>query len=166
MRRISLLVLTVLAVGCTPYVNIPSQPGDIAFHSPNKQTVRVIEVVAGKAALTDRPIEGTFQIVLPEGTSILTYEAVVPKISEIATYTKDGSLGNDPVLAIKQIRIRGGNAEVDIIRPVAQDRSEFITVYLTYDPMAKWAVDRIRVWRTFDPSREDPIAGSIAPVVP
>ncbi len=166
MRRISLLALALLAVGCTPYVNIPPHKGDIAFHSPNKQTVREIEVVAGKAALVDRPIDGPFQIVLPDGSSILTYEAVVPRISDSATYTKDGTLSGGPVLAIKQIRIRAATGEVDVIRPVAQDRSEFITVYLTYDPMAKWAVDRIRVWKTFDPSREDPIAGSLAPVVP
>jgi hypothetical protein len=166
MRRISLLILAVLAAGCTPYVNIPPHGGDMAFHSPNKQTVREIEAVAGRAAVENRPIEGTFQVVLPEGSSVLTYEAVVPRISENAIYTTDGSVGELPVLAIKQIRIRASVGEVDIVRPVAQDRSEFITVYLGYDPMAKWGVDRIRVWRTFDPRREDPIAGSIAPVVP
>lgn len=166
MRWIAVCLLIATLTACTPYVNIPPQGGDLAFHSPNKQTVRAIEIAAGRAALADRPIEGAFTITLPEGTSILTYEAVVPQISENASYVPPGQSPSGPVLAIKQIRIRAAVGEVDIFRPIAPDRSEFITVYLTYDPMAKWAVDRIRVWRTFDPSRENPIAADSAPVVP
>lgn len=166
MRRCLIVCLAVLFAGCTPYVNIPAQKGDLAFHSPNKQSVREIMVAAGRAAIADRPIEGTFYVTLPEGTSILTHEAVVSRISENAAYSKDGAPAEGAVLAIRQIRIRAAVGEVDILRPVAADRSEFITVYMTYDPVAKWAVDRIRVWRTFDPSREDPISDDFAPVVP
>lgn len=166
MPRIAVCCLALLLTACTPYVNIPPQGGDLAFHSPNKQTVRALEIAAGRAALADRPIDGTFSITLPEGSSILTYEAVVPQISENATYAKPGETPIKPVLAIRQLRIRAAVGEVDIVRPIAPDRSEFITVYLGYDPMAKWSVDRIRVWRTFDPAREDPMPTDAAPVVP
>lgn len=159
----ALLAQLIVLAGCTPYVNIPPQKGDLAFHSPNKQTVRDIMIVAARAAIADRPIEGTYQLKLPEGSSSLTYEAVVQALGGAGTY---GDRAAGPMLSVEQVRIRGVSGEVDLVRPVAADRSEFLTAYASWAPNSGWAVDRVRVWRTFDPSRESPLGELAAPVLP
>jgi hypothetical protein len=148
----SILILTALSLGgCGAYVNIPAQKGDVATNDINAPAIRVVMIAACKAALTDIGLSGPAQIVLPAGATVLTYETIVPKISETAHFSKDGVLGEDPVLKLEQVRTRATDAEVDFIRPVGGDLKQLVTVYLKWAPMSGWGVSHIRVWRAMAP---------------
>lgn len=155
MKRTSVLtscvaLLLLIAVGCSrPYVNIPSQRGDVAAHDPNANNVRNAEVTALRAVMLDRPIEGPVLIKLPPGTSSLTYAAVAPQVSEFALtpQDEDATAAGLPVLEVRQLRIRGWDGEVDIIRPSYDGGEQLITVTIKYAPFSGWTSSFIRTWR-------------------
>lgn len=161
---IALLVAAAGLTGCKTYVNIPPQAGDIASHDANSKTVRDVMVTAAAAAMAERSIEGPYQVVLPEGTSALTYAAVAARLGDQASYNMDGPSPETPVLEVQQVRIRAAVAEVDLARPVGPDRSELVTAYLDWSPAGGWAADRLRVWRTFNPSTHRVTIDAMAPV--
>ncbi|HEX7008336.1 MAG TPA: hypothetical protein VF184_00045 [Phycisphaeraceae bacterium] len=141
------------AVGCsTPYVNIPAAQGDVASHNPNADNVRGVQIAALRAVLLDRPIEGPIKLVLPEGTSNLTYAAVAEAVGPNA-YAPFEPEADDATatLEVKQIRIRGWQGEVDLVRPYPYGQGEvqqLVTVYLDYAPFSGWTFNRIRSWRS------------------
>ena len=143
-------LLLLAAVGCSrPYVNIPSQRGDLAAHDPNANNVRNAAVTALRAVMLDRPIEGPVLIKLPAGTSSLTYAAVAPQVSEYALTPQDdgAAAAGLPTLEVRQIRIRGWDGEVDIIRPTYDGGEQLITVTIKYAPFSGWTASYIRTWR-------------------
>jgi hypothetical protein len=146
------LCLALLSGGaCTPYVNIPPNEGDVASHDPNRETVQDVIVAATRAALAENPIEQPFHVVLPPGTLPLTYDQTLPKISPHAVWASQGVPEGEPFMEIRQVRIRGSNAEVDIIRPFTvadpEGYRQVVTVTLKWDPVAKWQAERLRAWR-------------------
>jgi hypothetical protein len=146
------LSLTLLATGCATYVNIPPHPGDVAVHNPNEENVQNVMVAAARAALAERSIDGPFQVVLPPGTLPTTYDAVLPRIHSKATWSPDGPREGQATVEIRELRIRGSSAEVDVIRPWDPKEpagyQQLLTVELSWDPAAKWQADRVVGWRT------------------
>jgi hypothetical protein len=138
--------------GCTPYVNIPPNEGDFASHDPNRETVQDVIVAASRAALAESPVDQPFHVILPPGTLPLTYDQTLPKISPHAVWASEGAPEGAPFMEIRQVRIRGSNAEVDIIRPFSVADPEgfqhVVTVTLKWDAVAKWQAERLRAWRT------------------
>jgi hypothetical protein len=114
---LALLGLALLCGACTPYVNIPPNAGDVASHDPNRQTVQEVIVAAARAALAESPIDQPFHVILPAGTLPLIYDQMLPRISPHAVWSSRGAPEGEPFLEIRQVRIRGSNAEVDLIRP-------------------------------------------------
>ena len=138
--------------GCAAYVNIPGQEGDVARHNPNTQNVIDVELTALRAALADQPIEGPFRVVLPEGSSVVTYETIVPQLGDNAVYSSDAEPHDTlPTLEIKQVNIRGTSARVDIVRPwnaaEAGGPQQLFTAYLQWEITTDWRADYTRVWR-------------------
>jgi len=146
------LTASLLATGCATYVNIPSREGDVAVHDPNEGAVQRVEIAAGRAAIAERRGEGQFQVVLPRGTSPLTYDQVLPKISPDAVHFKDGPREGVAVVEIREIRIRGMDAEADVVRPWdladPSGYSQVLTVEMKWDPVGLWQVVRVTGWRT------------------
>jgi len=152
LRQIVFSVLTVLVLlitGCgSPYVNIPPARGDLATHDPNGKGVCDVTVAAMLAVVDQTPLTGHFQVVLPEGTTDLTYSMVLGRISDMAVASGGGEqVEIVATFEINGIRIRGADAEVDILRPSTGIAPELITVYLTWAPGSDWSVDRLRTWR-------------------
>ena len=151
LKVLSVLVLAVLS-GCTVYSNIPAQAGDVATNTPNDGVVRRVIVRAVKSVVDHEGLKGEYTVVLPAGATAATYEAVLPKIGHGAVWTSDDSDLVFPVLRVKQVRIRGSTAEVDIERPADLKESEspsvLVTARLKWDLFTGWYATTLRIWRT------------------
>ncbi len=151
MRSRLILITAVLAAGCAPIVNIPAQEGDTAMHDPNNGNVQLIMLRALQAAVADRPIEGPFQVILPEGTLPKSYAAMLPQLGENAMWSSDSESGAVPIVAVTQVRIRGLSSEVDVVRPQfpgnAEPSEQTVTVSLKLEPIGGWYVTRMKEWR-------------------
>ncbi|MAX24665.1 MAG: hypothetical protein CMJ19_09195 [Phycisphaeraceae bacterium] len=148
----ALLLITVGLSACTPYVNIPGQKGDtLATHNPNSKTIQEAVVAALQAVITYRPVEGPYQVILPQGTDPATYAKLLPQLGDQAMWSSDGVRQNMPVYEVKGIRIRGYEGEVDIVRPAVglpDGRTEqLVTVDLKYYITGGWSHVRLRVWK-------------------
>lgn len=146
------LFAAVALSGCATWVNIPPHAGDAASHDPNEETVLHVEVAALRAALADKPADQDVQIILPPGTLPLTYDTILPRISATAMWSSRGTPEGMTVVEVKEIRIRGSQAAVDIIRPwdfqEPDAGRQLVTVDLDWDPVSKWQAERVVSWHT------------------
>jgi len=145
------VVLAIVGVGCTTYVNIPAQTGDLATHNPNDLTVRTILGEALSKVAKEYPFEGSFAILLPEQTTDTTYREVASMVGSQALWPGNPERSDLPTLEVKRIAIRRQEARVDIIRPTdhgqPDSRLQLITATLHWHPMKGWVVQRLRPWR-------------------
>jgi len=135
--------------GCTTYSNVPAQPGDLARNDPNDEPIRAIMASALEAVAADQPMDQV-AIVLPAGTLPANYDWIVPKVSKGAMWSAEPVDAAIPVLEVRQVRLRGWRAQVDVIRPASvgdMNHRELVTVYLKSYPVGGWAVQNLRVWR-------------------
>lgn len=141
---LTLLVLVGGVTGCSPYVNIPAQRGDLATNDPNDHTVRWVVEQSFRRSLTASDISGPYIIVLPEGTVVDTYLYLINQLPE------GGQLASESTAEVKleaaQIRVRGMRAEVDVIETLPETAPRLRTCYLGHDGMG-WVVRRDYVWR-------------------
>ncbi len=153
MYKQSLCVAVLMLVGCAPMtiVNIPPQQGDTAMHSPNSRGVRTIMRHALQAVLADRPIEKAFQVLLPANTDATVYADMLPQLGKNAMWSSDGKTKGLPIVAVTQVRIRGLNAQVDVVRPQypeqKQPSEQTVTVTLKFSPFDGWYVIDLKEWR-------------------
>lgn len=148
----AIITFTLGLSACAPYVNIPGQRGDtLATHNPNSKTIQEAVVAALKAVITYRPVEGNYQVILPEGTDPATYAALLPQLGDQAMWSSDGTRQDLPIYEVKGVRIRGYDGDVDIVRPakgLADGRTrQLVTVDLKYYIPGGWGHTRLRVWK-------------------
>jgi len=55
--------------------------------------------------------------------------------------------GDETLLEIEEIRLRGARGSVDIIRPGHDGVPQLVTVTLNWDPLKRWEAEGVRVWR-------------------
>ena len=143
-----LTLISLIALGCQPYVNIPKQTADTASHDPNGKTVREVMVVALRAAMDDGDIAGPVQLMLPEHTNMLTYTYIANALEGRAIVPDDEAMAAvNGVIFVKGIRIRGNKGEVDIIRPIGDGLDQLVTVRVTFSIPSGWRAKDVRVWR-------------------
>lgn len=155
------LLLTVgfFAGGCATtaaYVNIPAQAGDVARSSPNAENVRAVQAAALTALIEDRPIEGPTRLLLPGGADALTHAEVVRRVGPPFVSPRQADEQAVNTVEVQAVRIRGMDAEVDILRPT-RGMQQLATVRLKYDPISGWHGRSIRYWRgagAFQPVEE------------
>ncbi|MCX5659526.1 MAG: hypothetical protein NTW19_07355 [Planctomycetota bacterium] len=164
--------------GCATYVNIPAIGGDgVAAHDTNWNYVADAMAAATNAVVADHPINKPFIVLLPKGSTVMTYNRVLPQLGEHATWLGPELTGaatapakgaksdaevivpppavmpvDRPVLDVNQVRIRGWTAQIDIVRPFDYDQPEgvkqVVTAYMKWDPVSHWQIEQLRVWRT------------------
>jgi len=152
MRIVPLMALAaVLLAGCASYVNIPPMEGDTAFHDPNTKVVRSVMGGALAYVMEQRPIERSYQVILPVGTTPMTYAELLSRLGDNAMWSSDGVTKDVPIVAVSQVRVRGTSAEVDVVRPTfsndLKQSGQTVTVSLKYDPMGGWVANHIKEWR-------------------
>ncbi|MBL4700349.1 MAG: hypothetical protein JKX85_03745 [Phycisphaeraceae bacterium] len=160
-----IVIITAGLGGCSPYVNIPGQRGDtLATHNPNSKYIQQAIVVALKAVTMYRPVEGNYQVILPEGTDPATYALLLPQLGDQAMWSSDGMRQVQTVYEVKALRIRGADGEVDIVRPAsglaADGTQQLVTVDLKYYIPGGWGHTRLRVWKA---SVEDALRQTASP---
>lgn len=158
-RRNTMILAAVLAVGtlfgavaCQQYVNIPAQTGDVASANANGSQVRHVIGESLRGLRPESLAPGTYQIILPNGSTPATYEEVLAIAGERFTWADAKGSGNVvDQLEIRSIRIRGLDATVDIIRSSQPgDKTaprQLVTVYLKNYVIGGWGTQRVRVWR-------------------
>lgn len=147
LRTFTMLLVVAALTACNPYtyVNIPPQQGDLARHGANKQLVRDVEAEAVRFLLSQRPIDGTAALRLPQGSTELTAADVARRAGDNVVAEFEA---RDPaaVVEITQVRVRGVNAEVDVLYPTLTGMPQLLTVYLEYLPMNNWVGQRVVDW--------------------
>lgn len=145
-------VLTLFLIsGCSLYVNIPEQSGDVARNDPNLKAVGKAQEAALHHLYQQRSFTQPVQIMLPEGTTPETYQAMMAQIGELATYNLDAARDDMPTLEVKRVLIRHPFAEIDVSRPAFANEplgpTELVTVYMKWGPFTQWRIERVRVWQ-------------------
>ncbi len=142
-----------LSACSTSYVNIPATAGDVASHNPNRRDVLKVTMQALRYLGQDVSGQG-YGIRLPAGTSRAAYDAVIPQLGAgVVDASELDPAGPVTVVVLdaRQVRIRAGFAEVDILRPgiLSQPDStvQMTTVYLDYDTITGWHATRSHTWR-------------------
>jgi len=145
---VALAIICLLAFGCQPYVNIPSQQSDTASHDSNGKTVRTVMTKALRYAIDEAQITDPVQIMLPANTEKLTYANVLENLGDQAVSPFEEDVTDIAgIVFAKGVRIRGYEAEVDIARPVGDGVDQLVTVYLDWQPLKGWEAFRLHVWR-------------------
>ena len=140
-------VALVLSACGSPYVNIPSQTGDVASSNPNTREVREVQIQALATVMEREELAGPVRIELPPGSDGLSYAAVASRLGEDVITPADDDVEAATTLGVEQIRIRGWDAEVDVLKPSTGGVQQIVTVYLRRAPTAGWTVERTRTWR-------------------
>ncbi|MEX2214417.1 MAG: hypothetical protein WD768_09835 [Phycisphaeraceae bacterium] len=152
------LLAATLLTGCTTYVNIPGQTGDVASSNPNNKKIAIIEARALKMVIAEsKPAKYVFA--LPAGTNAESYALVQEELGDLATSTPPGPVapppvegaGGVPTLEVRQITVRGWYAQVDVVKPsdpanLAAPR-QLVTAYLKYAPFDGWYAQEVRTWQ-------------------
>ncbi|MEX0776669.1 MAG: hypothetical protein WD042_13280 [Phycisphaeraceae bacterium] len=150
-RIVAIVVAALTLTGCATYVNIPAQERDVALHQPTYDVVTDVIAASFAAVLADRPIDGPYRIVMPAGTLASQYAQVGAALGPQATWSLQGGDQALPTLDARQVRIRGFDAEVDVLRPVDATQpagfQQLVTVYLHDDLMDDWKAVNLRAWR-------------------
>lgn len=158
-RRFSLILAVAVSASallgltaCQTYVNIPAQTGDIASADANGTNVRNLLGEALRGLRPESLTPGKYQVILPAGSTPDTYQYIINASGDQFTWADQADSGNVvDQLEIRSIRIRGLEAEVDIIRSShpgdAQAPRQLVTVYLKRYLVGGWGTQRVRVWR-------------------
>jgi hypothetical protein len=175
-------LLSLTACSSNPgYVNIPAQRGDVASSDPNTENVRQVIEKAVQASLEQRPIQGPYELVLPERATpetyaVLTYrlgaDAVIPgnipavpldeegepipQEGEPAAAVEPVTLAEFPALTIKAVRVRGRDGSVDLTRPDA-GAAPMHEVTLRWEAGFGWFAKDVRPWRIDPNAQPEPI---------
>jgi hypothetical protein len=146
-----LLALAILpALGCATYVNLPPHDSDVAIHVPNESNTLAVQGAALRALKQDWPKGQPTQVLPYAGTSQANSHQVAVSAGQPFFFASEPA-SDVPTIEIRQVRIRGTRAAVDIARPSiptdAQSTLQLITVHLDWSVMTGWQSRRLRVWR-------------------
>jgi hypothetical protein len=144
MRALSILMLAVLLAGCGTYINIPKQPGDVAWHSANDFTVKRVTAAALKYLIQQMPTDPAYGVQLSPGATDLTYKFVMEQLPGTPHRQRVGEI-KLPTYSIAGVYVRARGAQVDIIRPTADGAGQLVSVYLEF-AIDGWYGKRHRVW--------------------
>jgi len=149
LRTVILLVLMVIllpACSAPTYINVPPADGDVAFNDANGNTVRTLEKKALGAILAERNYAGDVAIRFPQGTTELTAITVIAELPDNVILEADSATGEYTLIEIREVRVRGGTAQIDIVRPGTTLARELVTVTLKWKAIGGWIYRSSKVW--------------------
>jgi hypothetical protein len=147
MRVALVLIAGMVLAGCSPYVNIPEQPGDLATTSANDPNVRAVAAVALRRVVREQPAPTPdYAIALPPGAKPDTYQWVMRHLPGRAAAHPDPGPAELPIYTVAAVYIRGGQAQVDVIFPTATGERRLMSVWQATRLADGWYATRHRVW--------------------
>jgi hypothetical protein len=140
-------LLTLIGCGGPTQINIPPIDGDrFVSNDPNSTTATEVMGEAIRYSLEVEPINGPFVISLPEGTEAETAQEILAIVGGEATLSPaDADSPEMPQVKVRQVRVRGSDATVDLVRPQRLGRN-LNTVSLTYEFGHGWGGVDQRAW--------------------
>ncbi len=153
MTRLTALLAPVLigifGFGCAlQYTQIPPLEGQrVARDDPNRANVRSVSVLALDAVAEHRGFTGPVRIVLPRYSTAETYRAIIEAMDTEAVPAAELDADAAPTMEVRQIRLRGSRAELDIIQARPGDPAQLVTVHLQHQGLRGWEIERVRPWR-------------------
>ena len=100
---IVLSAITLASLGCSAYVNIPAQRGDVAGHNPNNRTVLIVQCEAMRALADHWQINEPFTLRTLPDTEPNKYFALIPEVSEHAMADQ---VEGQKMMEVRQLHIR------------------------------------------------------------
>ena len=143
---LALLVILLPACSAPTYINVPGADGDVAFNDANGTTVRTLEKNALAAVLAERNYAGDVAIRFPQGTTELTAITVIADLPGNVILEADSATGEYTLIEVREVKVRGGTAEVDIVRPGTTVARELVTVTLKWKALDGWVYRGSKVW--------------------
>jgi hypothetical protein len=141
------MIFTVAALaGCTPWATYPHVKGMTELGSPATEPVPTLMARAIMYVKDTRCDGAEHAINLPPGVPAKVYTEVAEKAGFGAPMQSDSDLA----YSVTEVRLRGLNAEVDIVYPAA-DTGEYQLMTLKYrnSVMPGWNVVDTRVWNIY-----------------
>lgn len=144
------LAVLLAAAACTPMATYPPVDGAVSIANPSVPPLpelmadAIIEI-DGRAA---RPDSGGLVFNLPPGTSAGVYRNVRRRLPEDARPMMAADAGTvRDVIHVDQIRLRGTDAEVDVVHRRSPDGPpQLTTVRMKQRVPGGWRVDSVRTW--------------------
>lgn len=140
-----------LGAGCSTYVNIPRQTGDVAGNDPNVTDVVTVQARAIKAVIEDRPSPAKHRFELVPQSNARSYEIAATELGDLAQPVGAGTDNTMPPLEVRQVLIRGWTGQVDIARPSDPANPtaprQLVTAYMKWGMFDGWMVKRLYTWR-------------------
>jgi len=161
MRRALIVLCTALLAGCLGYTTYPPTEGQWASADVNSPTAEQVMATALRRVVSLYPPPGPLDasprlaIQGPRGLSALRCDRLARAVGMGAVPLTPESEGL-PRYSVKELRVRGARAEVDIFRPVYRTLGkvewQMITVEL-HGGLSPWSVQRVheRVVGAFEP---------------
>jgi hypothetical protein len=145
---IALAAAALAAAGCTPLATYPPIETTSVETRPLFTPMPYLMAEALWYCNTEYGSGDTqFAYNLPEGTTYAVYNKVADKLRAGRPMQVPG----EPAYHVQQVRLRGADAEVDVVVPQAGGRYELVTVTFRGDLIEGWQVTRARVWRIPQP---------------
>ncbi|MEM7681100.1 MAG: hypothetical protein AAF288_04005 [Planctomycetota bacterium] len=141
------LALPFALVACGPpaYLNIPSDEGDLlALSSANLSTARELSTKAIASVAEDSGAPPSYEFVLASNANFKTYRIVARDLGPAAITPTANSPEGLPLFAIRSIRVRGTEAQVEVVRPSGVFGWELVDVNLVWNPFGGWRTDMVR----------------------
>lgn len=141
--------LAIALAGCQgpSYVNIPAQPGDVAGNDPNSDVVREVVAEAVRGLLLEVPLDAPVAISLPAGSSVLSHADIARRVGEQAVSPHAEDVEPATQIDVRQVRVRGNMAEVDVLAPGRGGVPRLVTISLNWVPFSGWSAEGVRTWR-------------------
>lgn len=96
------------------YINIPADHGDVARNDANGGNVPAIEAAALKALAISQKAKAPVTLLLPPGSTYATYQKVAAKAGDVFVLPEFAP-ADAPVYEVRALRVRGGEAQVDMV---------------------------------------------------
>ncbi len=154
---VALLFCFIAFAGCSTYVNIPPQTGDVAGNDPNVVDVVSVQAKAIRAVIEERPSATKYRFILPPGSNTRSYAQVQEELGDLAVHgillpnnaTAEAGVMHPPA-EVRQVMVRGWTAQVDVVRPSDPNTPgsvlQLVTVYLKWGFVDGWYVLRQHAW--------------------
>jgi len=138
------LMVTVLAVlqGCTPWATYPRVKGMTELGSPATEPVPTL-MARAVSYIKDNKCDGAqYAVNLPPGVPLKVYTKVFEDLGYIRPMTSSAELAYH----VTEVRLRGLNAEVDVVYPDSMGDHQLTTVNFRNSVVPGWNVVDTRTW--------------------
>lgn len=138
-----LMVLTIVTAGCTPWATYPPVEGTVELNDPALSPMPTLMADAISFAREHYAPDHDLVINLPADTAADVYLKVINALGEGRPMTAE----DETAFHIQVVRVRGLQAEVEVIYPRMGRVHELVTIRFRKKVLGRYEIDNTRLWR-------------------